>query len=66
MQKEKTPKPRYNMAQNSLFMVKVAWTNGEKKVVVLSLLTAALAVATNIVNLHISPAILSAVERHAG
>lgn len=66
MKKEKTPKPRYNMAQNSLFMVKTAWTNGEKKVVVLSLLTAALAVATNIVNLYISPAILSAVERHAG
>ena len=66
MKKEKTPKPRYNMAQNSLFMVKTAWTNGEKKVVILSLLTAALAVATNIVNLYISPAILSAVERHAG
>lgn len=66
MKKEKTPKPKYNMAQNSLFMVKTAWTNGEKKVVILSLLTASLAVATNIVNLYISPAILSAVERHAG
>ena len=66
MKKEKTPKPRYNMAQNSLYMVKLAWTNSEKKVVILSLLTAALAVATNIVNLYISPAILSAVERHAG
>ncbi len=64
--KEKQPKPKYNMAQNSLYMVKLAWTSGEKKVVILGLMTAALAVMTNVVNLYISPSILSAVERHAG
>lgn len=43
----------------------MAWTSGEKKVLVLSLLSAILAVALNLVNLYVSPAILSAVERHA-
>ena len=51
--------------QNSWFMIKLAWTSGEKKVLVLSALSAALAVASNLVNLYVSPAILSAVERRA-
>lgn len=63
--KGKDLKPKYNMVQNSWFMIKLAWTSGEKKVLVLSLLSAALAVALNLVNLYVSPAILSAVERHA-
>lgn len=63
--REKAPKPKYNMGQNSWFMVKLAWTSGEKKVLVLSLLSAILAVALNLVNLYVSPTILSAVERHA-
>lgn len=63
--KEKAPnKPKYHMAQNSWFMVKLAWTSGEKKVLVLGLLSAILAVALNLVNLYVSPTILSAVERH--
>lgn len=61
--KEKSPKPKYNMAQNTWFMVKLAWTSQEKKVIVLCLLSAALAVASNLVNLYVSPSILSAVER---
>lgn len=63
--KPKTPKPKYNMGQNTWFMIKLAWTSGEKKVLVLSLLSAALAVASNLVNLYVSPAILAVVERHA-
>lgn len=63
--KEKTPKPKYNMGQISWFMVKLAWTSEEKKVIVLSLLSALLAVAINLINLYVSPTILSAVERHA-
>ncbi len=51
--------------QNSWFMIKLAWTSGEKKVLVLSALSAALAVASNLVHLYVSPAILSAVERRA-
>lgn len=63
-QKEKAPRPKYNMWQNSWFMIKLAWTSKEKKVLVLSLLSAMLAVALNLVNLLVSPTILSAVERH--
>ncbi|MCI5648564.1 MAG: ABC transporter ATP-binding protein/permease [Fusicatenibacter sp.] len=63
--KEKVPRPKYNMGQNSWFMIKLAWTSGEKKVLVLSLLSAILAVALNLVNLYVSPMILSVVERHA-
>ena len=59
--KGKDLKPKYNMVQNFWFMIKLAWTSGEKKVLVLSLLSAALAVALNLVNLYVSPAILSAV-----
>lgn len=52
------------MWQNSWFMIKLAWTSKEKKVIILSLISAALAVALNLVNLYVSPTILSAVERH--
>lgn len=53
------------MAQNSWFMIKLAWTSGEKKVIVLSLLSALFAVALNLINLYVSPTILSVVERQA-
>ena len=52
------------MGQNVWFMIKLAWTSGEKKVLVLGLLSALLAVALNLINLYITPTILSAVERH--
>ena len=61
-----TSKPKYNMAQNTWFMIRLAWTSKEKKVLVLSFLAAALAVALNLINLYVSPAILSVVERQAG
>lgn len=64
-QKEKTPRPKYGMAQNSWYMVKLAWTTGEKKVVVLSLISALAAVGMNLINLYVSPTILSVVERRA-
>lgn len=63
--KEKAPKPKYNMAQNSWFMIKLAWTSGEKKVIALSLLSALFAVALNLINLYVAPTILSVVERQA-
>lgn len=63
--KEKSPKPKYNMGQNSWYMIKLAWTSGEKKVIVLSLLSALFAVALNLINLYVSPSILSVVERKA-
>lgn len=63
--KEKTPKPKYNMGQNAWYMIKLAWTTGEKKVIVLSLLSAVMAVGLNLINLYVSPTILSVVERQA-
>lgn len=57
-----TSKPKYNMAQNTWFMIRLAWTSKEKKVLVLSLLAAVLAVARNLINLYVSPVILSVVE----
>lgn len=63
--KEKSPRPKYNMGQNSWYMIKLAWTSGEKKVIVLSLLSALFAVGLNLINLYVSPTILSVVERQA-
>ncbi len=65
MKKERKIKerPKYNEWQNSWFMIRLAWTSKEKKVIVLSLLSALLAVALNLINLYVSPVILSAVER---
>lgn len=60
-----TLKPKYNMGQNSWYMIKLAWTSGEKKVIVLSLLSALTAVTLNIINLYVSPVILSVLERRA-
>lgn len=40
--KAKKVKPRYNMLQNSWYMVKIAWQAREKKVIVLCLLSAVL------------------------
>lgn len=62
---KKPVRPKYNMWQNSWFMIKLAWTSKEKKVLVLCLLSATLAVALNLVHLYVSPIILGAVERHA-
>ncbi len=56
-------KPKYNMWQNSWFMIKLAWREKEKKVLILGLITAALAVVTSLINLYISPLVLGCVER---
>lgn len=56
-------KPKYNMFQNSWYMLKTAWQAKEKKVIILCLLSAVFALAENIVNLYVSPVILGAVER---
>lgn len=52
------------MWRNSWYMIKFAWTSKEKKVLVLCLLSAVLAVASDLVDLYVSPMILQAVERH--
>ena len=58
-------KPKYNMWQNSAYMIALAWREHEKKVLVLALLSALFSVAGNLVGLYISPSVLAAVERRA-
>ena len=50
------------MWQNSAYMIALAWREKEKKVLVLALLLALIAVINSLVNLYITPSILSAVE----
>lgn len=62
MKKQDKIKPKYNILQNTLYMVKLAWISKEKKVLILGALSAMLAVALNLIGLYISPVIISAVE----
>lgn len=63
--KEKTPRPKYNMWQNCAFMIRLAWKEKEKKVLVVGLLLACINVAHNLADLYITPAIIGAVETKA-
>ena len=62
IRERKKQKPKYNMWQNSAYMIALAWREKEKKVLILALLTAVLVVASNLIGLYITPLILSAVE----
>jgi len=62
-QKKKAQKPKYNMWQNSWFMISLAWKTKEKKVLGLCILSALFAVLSNLIELYIAPTILGAVER---
>lgn len=64
VKKEKAPKPKYNMWQNSCYMISLAWKH-QKSILFLALITVVLALASNLINLFISPAILGAVESSA-
>ncbi|MBQ1954853.1 MAG: ABC transporter ATP-binding protein, partial [Clostridia bacterium] len=64
MQKKKS-KPKYNMWQNSAWMIGLAWKLKEKKVLVLCLLSVVCTVVLSLVNLFIAPSILSAIEQKA-
>ena len=63
--KEKKSKPQYNVLQNTAWMVRLAWEEKEKKVLVLSLFIALFSVAVNLLNLYVVPTILAAVESKA-
>lgn len=54
-------RPRYNMWQNSAYMIRRAW-KVRKSVLFLCLLLAVLAIATNLAELYIAPVILQKVE----
>ena len=56
-------KPKYNIAQNVGWMVKLAWKD-RKRVLVLCILMVALEIFYNLTQLYIAPEILSRVEQH--
>lgn len=58
-------KAKYNMFQNSWFMIKLAWKKKEKKVIFMVLLLVLLGVALNLINLYIAPTILNVIETGA-
>ena len=58
----KSKKSKYNMWQNSIFMISIAWKSRNKMVLWLCLVVAALFVANNVLGLFIGPRIIAAVE----
>ena len=62
IKKEKPKKPKYNMWQNSCWMIGTAWKIKEKKVIFLCLAQVVIALGQSLVSLFISPAVISAVE----
>ena len=62
IKKEKPKKPKYNMWQNSCWMIGTAWRIKEKKVIFLCLAQVVIALGQSLVSLFISPAVISAVE----
>ena len=57
-------KPKYNIAQNVGWMVKIAWKT-RKSVMLFCVLTATLEILYNLTQLYIAPEILQRVESHA-
>ena len=57
-----TEKPRYNLFQNSAYMLSTAWTTGNRSVIWLCIVSAALAVITSLLGLFVAPTVLAAVE----
>ncbi len=61
---KKRSKPKYNVAQNVGWMVKIAWGT-RKRVLLFCVLTALLEVLYQVAQLYIAPQILGRVEEHA-
>lgn len=61
---DKKTKPKYNMWQNTGYMVKLAWEN-QKQVIFINVVIALLAVALSLAELYLPPVILQQVERAA-
>ena len=61
---DKKTKPKYNMWQNTGYMVNLAWKN-QKQVIFINVVIALLAVALSIAELYLPPVILQQVERAA-
>lgn len=61
IKKEKAQKPQYNLWQNCVYMISLAWKR-KKSVLWICLILAALGVAANLLGLFITPAILGNIE----
>lgn len=61
---DKKTKPKYNMWQNTSYMVNLAWKN-QKQVIFINVVIALLAVALSLAELYLPPVILQQVERAA-
>lgn len=59
---KKKQKPKYNMWQNSAYMISLAWKEKEKKVIFTALFLAFSTVVTNLLGIFVTPTILGAVE----
>ncbi len=57
-------KPKYGILSCVWFMIKCAWTNGEKKVVILGLLFSLVVTGQSVAGLYISPSIIAVLERN--
>jgi len=63
--KDKKDKPKYNMWQNSIWMIGLAWREKEKKVLVITLAMACVQILSRLTQILVVPTILEIVERHA-
>lgn len=61
--RKKKERPKYNMWQNAVYMIRLAWEK-ERSVIPLFILLALLAVAASLLELYIAPVILAQVETH--
>ena len=65
LQPQEKQKPKYNMWQNSAYMITLAWREKEKKVIGIALLLVLCTVGDNLVNIFFTPTMLAAVENRA-
>ena len=63
--KKEKRKPKYNMWQNTAFMIALAFREKEKKVLVTGVFAAVFSVALSLIGIYVTPTILAAVENKA-
>ena len=62
--RSKAEKPKFGMWSNTVFMLRTAWQDQEKMVLVLCVATALLAVVNSLLQLYVTPVLLGNVESH--
>lgn len=66
VEKKKNIKQKYNMWQNSWFMIKQAWVIKEKIIIVHCISLVLMNLALSLINLYFSPVVLGAIEEQKG